>query len=123
MSLKKTIGNYGELVAIKYLLGKGYNILDNHFSSRFGEIDIIAQKGGRIHFIEVKTRTSDYFGLPEEVMTKMKIKKLLITSRSYIYKKKIDTDNYQLDLIAIKIKRQDKKIRIKHYQALQLESK
>lgn len=123
MSLKKTIGNYGESLAIRYLLVKGYNILDNHFSSRFGEIDIIAQKEGRIHFIEVKTRTSDYFGLPEEAMTKMKIKKLLITSRNYIYKKKIDTDNYQLDLIAIKIKRQDKKIRIKHYQALQMESK
>lgn len=120
MSIRKIIGNYGEDLALKYLLRNGFNILDTNFSSRFGEIDIIAAKMGKIHFVEVKTRTGNYCGSPEEGLTRHKIAKILKTCQNYIYCKKIDTDNYQLDLIAIEIDKKEKRAKIKHYKAIQL---
>lgn len=50
------IGNAGESAVCRYLLLKGYHIIDRNFRTRFGEIDIIAQKGKYIAFVEVKTR-------------------------------------------------------------------
>ncbi|OGF21850.1 hypothetical protein A2Y83_01730 [Candidatus Falkowbacteria bacterium RBG_13_39_14] len=120
MSLRKIIGNYGEKLAMNYLLRNGYNILGSHFSGRFGEIDIIAAKDGKISFVEVKTRTNLYSGSPEDGLTRAKIKKLDMTCRHYIYKNKIQTDNYQLDLIAIEIDKFVGKAKIRHYKGIQL---
>ncbi|MFH1030538.1 MAG: YraN family protein [bacterium] len=120
MSLRKAIGNYGEKLAIDYLLRNGYNILDTHFSGRFGEVDIVAAKEGKIHFVEVKSRTNDYSGSPEEGLTWTKIKKIKMTCKHYIYKNKIQTDNYQLDLLAIQIDKFNKKVKIRHYKGIQM---
>jgi len=119
MSLRKIIGNYGENLALKYLIKNNYNILDTHFSGRFGEIDIVALKDRKIHFIEVKTRTNNYSGSPEDGLTNVKINRLLQTCKTYIFKKKIETDNYQLDLIAIEIHKLEKMALIRHYKAVQ----
>ncbi|MEK7647242.1 MAG: YraN family protein, partial [Patescibacteria group bacterium] len=50
---KKFIGALGENVAAKYLIKNGYAVMDRNFRRPWGEIDIIAQKSGIIHFIEV----------------------------------------------------------------------
>lgn len=120
MSLRKLIGNYGEKLAMNYLVRNGYNILGTHFSGRFGEIDIVASKLGTIHFVEVKSRTSNYSGSPEEGLTWAKVKKLEMTCKHYIYKKKIQTDNYQLDLMAIEIDKLNRKAKIRHYKGIQM---
>lgn len=119
MSSRKIIGNYGERLALNYLVKNGYNILETHFYGRFGEIDIIAAKDRRIHFIEVKSRTTDYCGSPEEGLTRMKIKRVFKTCAHYIYTKKLETDNYQVDLIAIKIDKGNKKAVVRHYRGIQ----
>ncbi|HTF30986.1 MAG TPA: YraN family protein, partial [Flavitalea sp.] len=59
-------GKKGELLAAKYLLDLGFNILHCNWRYRKAEIDIIASKNSILHFIEVKTRTSLAFGYPEE---------------------------------------------------------
>jgi len=120
MTWKKQIGDYGEKLAMQYLVNHGYNILDTHFSGRFGEIDIIASKEGKIHFVEVKTRTHNDSGFPEEALTKSKIVKLFKTARRYIYVKRIESDNYQLDLVAIELNKITKIAKIRHHQAIQL---
>ena len=56
----KILGNLGERIAKIYLQINGYQILKCNFRCRFGEIDLIAQKGGTLHFIEVKTRTHSF---------------------------------------------------------------
>ncbi len=119
MSLKKVIGNYGEKLALTYLIKNGYNILDTHFFGRFGEIDIVAAKKGKLHFIEVKSRTSDYCGSPEEGLTPTKIRRVFKTCAHYIYKNKVQSDNYQVDLITVKINKDDKKAIIRHYKGIQ----
>lgn len=60
------MGRRGETLAARNLWKKGYRILQRNFRVPQGEIDIIAEKKGRIHFVEVKTRSSDYGGEPEE---------------------------------------------------------
>lgn len=74
----KQIGDFGETIAVKYLLKKGYRILRRNFKLKFGEIDIIAQKDGCTVFIEVKTRKNNLFGEPSEYVDyrkQMRIKK------------------------------------------------
>ena len=53
---KKEIGNAGESAVCRYLRLRGYKVVCRNFKTRFGEIDIIAQKGKIIAFVEVKTR-------------------------------------------------------------------
>ena len=60
-SKKRTIGDFGEEIALKYLEKKGYQILDRNFLKHYGEIDIIAIKNDILTFVEVKTRKNDEF--------------------------------------------------------------
>ncbi|NLN87941.1 MAG: YraN family protein [Syntrophomonadaceae bacterium] len=67
--MKKELGYKGEDLAVSYLQGQGYNILQRNYRSRSGEIDIICSRRGIIVFVEVKTRTSNIYGSPEESIT------------------------------------------------------
>ena len=64
----KEIGAFGEAAAREYLENNDYDILEQNFSLKTGEIDIIAEKGGCTIFIEVKTRRNNLFGEPSEAV-------------------------------------------------------
>ena len=88
----KAIGDQGENLAVIYLLAQGCRILERNFRSRNGEIDIIAQQGAIILFIEVKTRRNRAFGTPGEAVTVKKQQKLIRTAQMYLNgKKKADS--------------------------------
>ncbi|MBI2448208.1 YraN family protein [Candidatus Microgenomates bacterium] len=72
----KKIGDWGEEVAAKYLRARGYDIIKRNYRCYFGEIDIIARRGPNLVFVEVKTKTSNRFGLPEEMVDSVKIEKI-----------------------------------------------
>ena len=65
---KKLLGRKGEDLTVRYLKKKGYKIVGRNYVTPFGEADIIALKGETYCFVEVKTRTSDEFGEPEEAV-------------------------------------------------------
>ena len=65
---KKILGRRGEDLTKKYLEKRGYKIVERNFSTPFGEADIIAEKGGILCFVEVKTRSGDGFGKPFEAV-------------------------------------------------------
>lgn len=77
-------GTGGEDMAIKYLLSKGYKILARNYKTKIGELDIIAKDKGCIVFVEVKTRKSDYFGLPREAVTYTKQRKIRMVATQYL---------------------------------------
>jgi len=83
-------GNFGEEIAVKYLLEHGFKILQRNYSAsknfQGGEIDIIALKGDTIHFIEVKSRDTDKFGLGRESVTPAKQKTLRKMATQYLVK-------------------------------------
>ena len=74
---RKNLGNWGRKEAEEYLIKKNFMILARNFRTAFGEIDIIAEKNGRTTFVEVKTRTNNRFGNPEDSVNKPKKTKLI----------------------------------------------
>ncbi len=77
-------GNLGEEMAVKYLMQKGYTILHKNWRHLHWEIDIIAAKISRLHFIEIKTRRTTTFGHPEEDVSKKKIKNLMGAAEEFL---------------------------------------
>ena len=69
---RKRIGRLGEELATVLLEGRGYSIVARNFSCKFGEVDIIARKGGLIAFVEVKTRLSESCGSGRESVNHVK---------------------------------------------------
>ena len=105
----KKIGALGEDIAAKFLKNKGFEILDRNYKKNYGEIDIIAKKDGKTHFVEVKsvrcslqenvTREKiDY--RPEEMVHAGKIRKISTVATEYIIRKKIEGD-FQVDVVAV----------------------
>ena len=80
----KVLGSYGEFLARKYLKDLGYQILEENFRNKLGEIDLIAQDGKTICFVEVKTRQNLEQGQPYEAVNAWKIRKLSQMGLSYL---------------------------------------
>ena len=80
----KSLGNFGESLARQYLSKLGYKILEENFRHNFGEIDLIAQDGKIICFVEVKTRISNTQGQPIEAITPWKVRKLTQMATFYL---------------------------------------
>lgn len=95
--ISKEIGDRAEQRAARYLQDLGYEIIERNFHSRFGEIDIVAQKDGVLHFMEVK---ASLVKNPLENITLQKMQKLQKTIRFFLYSKRIDLP-YQMDAIIL----------------------
>ncbi|NLG86523.1 MAG: YraN family protein [Firmicutes bacterium] len=98
----KTVGALGEDFAVSFLKRCGYRIIERNFRCRLGEIDIIAQEGNCLVFIEVKTRRSLRFGYPQEAVTLTKQAKLRRVAAYYLqrYKKRVPC---RFDVLAVNI--------------------
>ena len=99
----RILGSYGEDLAIKYLVEKGYRILNRNFYTYKGEIDIIAKINKLIVFIEVKTRTSKKFGKPVESVNLSKINHLILAGNYYVFKNNLQNREIRFDVIEISI--------------------
>jgi putative endonuclease len=97
----RTVGKRGEDIATEYLLKKGFTILTRNFSTRYGELDIIAKKDNKISFVEVKTRSSTAYGQPYEAITPRKVHHLKYACELYLLKNKIKDCKLSLDGISI----------------------
>lgn len=115
---KRKVGSFGEKIAEEFLKKKRYKIITKNFQNKFGEIDLVAREKKQLVFVEVKFKSSDNFGLPEEEFNFFKKKKLKRTIKSYLLEKKIEKDNWRVDLIAIELKDQIPFIR--HHQAVEI---
>ncbi|MFN3939155.1 MAG: YraN family protein [Chitinophagales bacterium] len=105
MAQHHTTGKQGEQYAVECIVEKGYTILERNWRFKRGEIDIIAEFNNTIIFVEVKTRSSDKYGFPEQAVTPSKQHLLAITAEEYMFQKKL-TQDVRFDVIAV-IKRGD----------------
>ena len=80
----RIFGKAGETLAAEYLEQSGYRILARNYWCRMGEIDIVAQKGNCVHFVEVKTRTGSFYGNPSESVTRHKTERMRLAAESYL---------------------------------------
>jgi putative endonuclease len=99
--LNKVTGDVGEKQAKQFLKAKKYKIIKTNYKNSLGEIDIIAKKNGVIVFVEVKTKTSKTFGLPEEMVTKNKQNKIKKVATYYLKQNNMLNASSRCDVIAI----------------------
>lgn len=109
MAEHNELGKKGEQLAIEFLIKNDYKILEKNYRYLKAEVDIIAQKGETLAVIEVKTRSSAFFGNPEEFVNSKKIKLLLSAIDNYVVEKDIDVE-VRFDIIAIIINKKETKI-------------
>lgn len=99
MKHNQRVGKWGEEIATAYLIGSGYEIVARNALTPYGEIDIIARQDESILFVEVKTRTSNKMGLPEDSITARKREHMLNAAHHYAVENAID--DWQIDVISI----------------------
>lgn len=86
MASHNELGRYGEEIGKLFLEQKHFEILHLNWKYSYYEIDIIASKNNVLHFIEVKTRRSEQFGLPEESVDKKKLKKMMNAAEEFLFR-------------------------------------
>ncbi len=95
------LGNSGENSAIQFLKDEGCTILERNYRTRFGEIDIIAQDGDFIVFVEVKTRRSIRCGNPFEAVDIRKQRRISKVALDYITRRGLHDTPARFDVIAV----------------------
>jgi len=97
----KVRGDWGEALTADYLRKRGYVIVAAKYRCRFGEIDLIARKGERLCFVEVKARSETEHGLPREFVTAAKQQKLRVTAQHYLSTHRLDDAPCRFDVCEI----------------------
>ena len=106
MAEHNELGQLGEDLAVDFLQKNGYEILDRNWRFQKAEIDIIAQKKDVLAVVEVKTRSSLEFGLPQDFVKPKKIQLLVKAVNEYVIRKDLDV-NVRFDIIAIHYTKQN----------------
>ncbi len=104
---KQVVGKWGENLAAKYLAQNGYQVIARNFRTPHGEIDIVTLRAGQLVFVEVKTRTSRTYGLPEESINPRKQAHMLSAAEHYL-ERHPEHETWQYDVIAIERQRSGK---------------
>jgi putative endonuclease len=100
MAEHNDLGKFGEKLAVDFLRLRGYNILETNWTFQKAEIDIIAQKEDVLAIIEVKTRSSIAFGLPQEFVKTKKIQLLVKAVNAYVNSNNLDLE-VRFDIISV----------------------
>ena len=96
-----TLGKKGEAMAVSFLKKKGYKILKTNYVNKIGEIDVICKFKDEIIFVEVKTRTTEKFGLPRESVTVHKQNKIRLTATLYLQSNNMLDQKVRFDVIEV----------------------
>ncbi|UBM62532.1 YraN family protein [Candidatus Sulfidibacterium hydrothermale] len=103
MARHNELGKQGEQWALQFLKAKGYTILETNWRHEKEEVDIIARDKDELVIVEVKTRSTDAFGDPEEAVTPQKARRLIEAAGAYVEQHQLDMD-IRFDVIAILFK-------------------
>ncbi len=96
---RKSLGNYGEDLALEYLLKKGFFLLGRNISFKFGEIDLLMKDKDTLVVVEVKTKANPLFGLPQEEVDYRKKHKLVLLARAVA--QKFPDSKIRIDVVAV----------------------
>lgn len=111
---RRQLGQFGERVAAHHLEAQGYRILRRNWRCARGEIDLVAQAGETLVFVEVKTRRGRAMGTPEEGVTPRKAEKLLQLGQYYLLEQDLEDVDWRIDLVAVELDRRGKLLRCEH---------
>ena len=135
MKRMNKIGKFGEDVACLFLKKHGYRVIERNYLKKWGELDIVAKKAGKLCFVEVKTIKDVTHGTvtqetpkvvggefrPEDNMNQGKIKKFTRIIQTYLQEKGIDHKDWSAALVAIRVDMVTKKARVRFIENLVLQ--
>ena len=95
------IGRLGEATAADFLKARGYKIIAQNYKTRLGEIDIVARDRDTYCFVEVKTRHTDKFGLPQEAVSLFKQRQISKVAISFLKENFLLDKKSRFDVVSI----------------------
>ena len=101
--IRISTGKRGEELAAAYLAEAGYRIIERNYRCLFGEIDIVAEEGETLVFVEVKSRRSDAYGVPQLAVGLQKQKKISRISLHYLAERHLRHRPARFDVVAVKL--------------------
>ncbi len=100
-SARQQWGTSAEDFAAKYLQNQGIDIMQRHYTTRYGEIDLIGREGDEWVFVEVKARRTREYGIPEEAVTPEKIRRIARAINIFLSQCPERHPRYRLDVVAL----------------------
>jgi len=113
---RQNLGRLGERLASDTLEMRGYRIIERNFRCRSGEIDLVAEEGQDLVFVEVKTRRGTAYGLPEEAVNSRKSIKLQEVACYYLDLHNLPDCSWRIDVVAVQFSSTGKLEEIRVYQ-------
>jgi putative endonuclease len=121
--LRKEVGRIGEDICAQYLESKGFAVVDRNYRKQWGEIDVIAKKEGKVHFVEVKSVSCESLPAdvgdlgdkyrPEDNMHPWKLQRLSKAIQSYLLEKDIGEEgDWQFDVVTVYLDQKSKKAKV-----------
>lgn len=117
MSFKRiALGKRGEEIAEKFLRNKGYDVIERNYRCSIGEIDIICINDNKLVFVEVRSRSTNNYGLPEESINFTKKKKIRAVALHFLQSQNRLIKEIQFDVIAIRFSKEGAIESLEHYE-------
>ena len=118
-SPRARLGAQGESIAAAHLEALGLRITGRNFRTRYGELDLIAEDGDTLVFVEVKTRRGGAFGTPEEAVTARKREHLAKAAGLYLQDRGLESREWRIDVVGIALQRNGPAV-INHVRSIEL---
>lgn len=114
-SEKQKIGKLGEDIACKFLVKRGFKIICQNYTKKWGELDIIAEKNKILHFFEVKSVAGEEDNhRPEENIHPWKVKRILRAVQTFLLDHRISEETeWQIDVMAVFLNLNDRRAKVR----------
>ena len=103
MDRRKQIGHQGETLAASYLAAKGFSILHRNWRCPGGELDIVAEMGQTLVFVEVRTRRGTRYGTAAESITPAKQARLIQLAQTFLQETNRSSQSWRIDVVAVRL--------------------
>ena len=101
MTVRQKLGALGEQAAAEHLRGLGFRIVAQNHRCRRGEVDLVAERGELLVFVEVRTRATAAFGGPEETVSQAKQRRVVAAARDYLARRRGPERAVRFDVVAV----------------------
>lgn len=98
---RRARGQLAERLAAGWLEGRGYGILDRNHALRRGEVDLVCEKDGVLCFVEVRSRTGEAHGLPEETVDRGKARRVILAATDWLERNGAQGRDIRFDVVAV----------------------
>ncbi len=115
---KHALGRWAEKMAQVFFEGCGYKCLATRYRKARGEIDLVMQRDRLLVFVEVKARSSNVCGRPEEAVNRRKLSRLRQVARHFLYERRPGAVNIRFDVVAVEFRGEGRGYQLNHFRGV-----